>query len=124
MYYYVSDGGIVSSSMEQNDSTDRARYISWNYYNTVNEPEKVRDKQEAIRFITTLVNHMNGDWKPIWNNEQQIKHNLYFYPLSNRYEVSNTYYIKSALSMPYAKQWVYEEIIANHKDKLDLIFDI
>ena len=79
-YYIISgienDEFSTESIEEQFDSVDTKYYNSNNYFHTQEEAEKYLKRFLLELKILRTRDKVNGDWKPNWNDGDQIKHTI------------------------------------------------
>lgn len=59
-------------------------------------------KAQAIAQLINIAKYYNGDWKPEWNNSNEVKHFIYYIYIKDEYavdadltEVANVVYLKN-----------------------------
>lgn len=77
-YFYINDVGYVDVSHENNDSFDKYRFKTRNYFKTEEEEEEYQEIMNTYYDLMDLAEYLNEGRKIDWNNERQQKFYIYF----------------------------------------------
>lgn len=118
-YWYISGYGDIFLYTEQNNDRSDYRYLTGNYFQTREEAEAYKARQEAIGRVTHAIIEANegkrGNYAIVWRNGK-------YDTLLVDYEPHNT---AVPLSMPpVLSEDIALSIISSHKEDLDLIFNL
>lgn len=118
-YYYVSSGGVIIIGYDSGKGADNYHYLTGNYFQTEQEAQTYKARQEAIGRVTHAIIEANegqrGNYAIVWRNGK-------YDTLLVDYERHNT---TVPLSMPpVLSEDIALSIISSHKEDLDLIFNL
>lgn len=77
-YIYINDAGYADVSHENNDSFDKYRFKTRNYFRTEEEAQRYLDNIKTYYELKDLAEELNKGRKIDWNNERQQKFYIYF----------------------------------------------
>ena len=77
-YFYINDTGYVDVSHENNDSFDKYRYKTRNYFKTEEEAEEYQEIMNTYYDLMDLAEELNNGKKINWNDEAQCKYVIYY----------------------------------------------
>lgn len=128
-YYYISDIGTVLSSIWKDDDRDIYRYLIKNIFKTKDEAEQklylIKRKYKIIKRIEEL----NEGWKPDWNDDEQRKYYIEYYPehvdndLDFMFNIENFTNLKDKSDKYYFKsKEIGEQLIEEFDDELEYLF--
>lgn len=116
-YFYVEYNRVVGT-FEWFDFIDDWNFKTQNYYRTEKEAQKALDRINAIADINEIIDEMNGEennWKiQIYYNTDELRYDWYVMDDCKYADIIH----------PQSCSETAVVIIENHKDKLDLIFNI
>ena len=124
-YWCVNPKGEVVKFYEKDDRFDDYQYLTGNYFQTREEAEHHKARQEAIGRVTHAIIEANEGWVPDWEDVREEKYYLYYnYPTQNiDYDWMSSY--RLTLQLPYIKSAeIAEKIKCSHEQDLLLIFNV
>lgn len=77
-YIYINDAGYVDDSHENNDSFDKYRYKTRNYFATYEEAKEYKEVMNTYYDLMDLAEELNKGSKIDWNDEDQCKYSFYY----------------------------------------------
>ena len=77
-YFYINDVGYVDVSHENNDSFDKYRFKTRNYFKTEEEEEEYQEIMTTYYDLMDLAEELNNGKKINWNDEAQCKYVIYY----------------------------------------------
>ena len=77
-YIYINDAGYADVSHENNDSFDKYRFKTRNYFKTEEEAEKYKEVMNTYYDLMDLADELNNGEKIDWNDNQQCKYTIYY----------------------------------------------
>lgn len=77
-YFYINDAGYVDVSHENNDSFDKYRFKTRNYFKTEEEAEEYQEVINTYYDLMDLAEELNNGEKIDWNDNQQCKYTIYY----------------------------------------------
>ena len=77
-YFYINDAGDVDVSHENNDSFDKYRFKTRNYFRTEEEAEEYQEIINTYYDLMDLAEELNKGRKIDWNDAGQYKISLYY----------------------------------------------
>lgn len=77
-YFYINDVGYADVSHENNDSFDKYRFKTRNYFKSEEEAEEYKEVMNTYYDLMDLAEELNKGRKIDWNNERQQKFYIYF----------------------------------------------
>lgn len=77
-YIYINDAGYADVSHENNDSFDKYRFKTRNYFKTEEETEKYEEVMNTYYDLMDLAEELNKGSKIDWNDEDQYKYSFYY----------------------------------------------
>lgn len=77
-YFYINDAGYVDVSHENNDSFDKYRFKTRNYFKTEEEAEEYQEIMNTYYDLMDLAEELNNGEKIDWHNEYQCKFPIYY----------------------------------------------
>lgn len=77
-YFYINDAGYVDVSHENNDSFDKYRFKTRNYFKTEEEAEEYKEVMNTYYDLMDLAEELNNGEKINWNNDKQQKFYICF----------------------------------------------
>ena len=77
-YFYINDVGYVDVSHENNDSFDKYRFKTRNYFKTEEEEEEYQEVMITYYNLMDLAEELNKGRKIDWNDEDQCKYSFYY----------------------------------------------
>ena len=77
-YFYINDVGYVDVSHENNDSFDKYRFKTRNYFKTEEEAEEYQEIMTTYYDLMDLAEELNNGEKIDWHNEYQCKYSFYY----------------------------------------------
>ncbi len=121
-YFFVRDRGDVGGSIEEGDRLDNYRYLTLNYFQTEQEAESYKARQEAIGRVTHAIIEANEGWDP---EDDDIMWTISWN--TNGYRPLNL--MHNSTMLPVLFPWMNTRgialsIISSHKEDLDLIFNL
>ena len=77
-YIYINDAGYADVSHENNDSFDKYRFKTRNYFKTEEEAEEYQEIMNTYYDLMDLAEELNKGRKIDWNDERQNKYSIYY----------------------------------------------
>lgn len=77
-YFYINDVGYANVSHENNDSFDKYRFKTRNYFKTEEEEEEYQEVMNTYYDLMDLAEELNNGEKIDWHNEYQCKFPIYY----------------------------------------------
>lgn len=77
-YFYINDAGYVDVSHENNDSFDKYRFKTRNYFKTEEEAEEYQEIMNTYYDLMDLAEELNNGRKIDWNDDDQYKCAIYY----------------------------------------------
>ena len=77
-YIYINDVGYVDVSHENNDSFDKYRFKTRNYFKTEEEAKEYKEVMNTYYDLMDLAEELNNGEKIDWHNEYQCKFPIYY----------------------------------------------
>ena len=90
-YFYINDAGYVDVSHENNDSFDKYRFKTRNYFKTEEEAEEYKEVMNIYYDLMNLAEELNKGRKIDWNDKGQYKNSLYYDHDSDSLEQESIY---------------------------------
>lgn len=119
-YWWLS--GWIYCAIWKSGSNDISHRDVWNCFLTYEEAEKELKKRKSIVKLNRIIDEKNWDWITNWKYGEENKYFIYHY---NGYYINNNVDCKNSFTLKYAKdKCTMDFIIDNHKDLLDIVFDI
>ncbi len=121
-YFFINDKGDVVGLTEAGDRFDNYRYLIGNYFQTEQEAEAHKARQEAIGRVTHAIIEANEGWEP---EDDDIMWTISWN--TNGYRPLNL--MHNSTMLPVLFPWtntrgIALSIISSHKEDLDLIFNL
>ena len=79
LYNYITDNGFIYSDQEAHMNTDQLHYDLGNYFLTLEEAERARDRQLAYVRMTDAIREANEGWVADVTNRCQVKYHVRLY---------------------------------------------
>lgn len=115
----------IECCQERNDRQDEYNYITGNYFQTKQEAEAYKARQEAIGRVTHDIIEANEGWEPDWEDGNQDKHTIYYDHYITRLNILQGCGLGIPSVLPFCKNKdIALSIISSHKEDLDLIFNV
>ena len=120
--YWVNASGDICSNTERFDKYDNYSYLTGNYFQTREEAEAYKARQEAIGRVTHAIIEANEGWEPDWFNGNAV----YNIIVEHGFSLNTTLCtLQFPTLFPYCKtNAIALSIISSHKEDLDLIFNV
>ena len=93
-YFYINDAGYADVSHENNDSFDKYRFKTRNYFRTEEEAEEYQEIINTYYDLMDLADELNNGKKIDWYDDTQQKFYIYFDFKRNKFVQSYTYVTK------------------------------
>ena len=93
-YIYINDAGYADVSHENNDSFDKYRFKTRNYFKTEEEAEEYQEIMNTYYDLMDLAEELNNGKKIDWYDDTQQKFYIYFDFKRNKFVQSYTYVTK------------------------------
>ena len=93
-YFYINDVGYVDVSHENNDSFDKYRFKTRNYFKTEEEEEEYQEVINTYYDLMDLAEELNNGEKIDWNDNQQCKYTIFYNFEDNFLKRTNAYVCK------------------------------
>lgn len=93
-YIYINDAGYADVSHENNDSFDKYRFKTRNYFKTEEEAEEYKEVMNTYYDLMDLADELNNGKKIDWYDDTQQKFYIYFDFKRNKFVQSYTYVTK------------------------------
>lgn len=77
-YFYINDVGYADVSHENNDSFDKYRFKTRNYFKSEEEAEEYQEIMNTYYDLMDLAEELNNGKKINWNDEAQCKYVIYY----------------------------------------------
>lgn len=124
-YWVVAGGGEICCNTQCGDKYDNYYYLTGNYFQTKQEAEAYKARQEAIGRVTHAIMEANEGWEPDWENPAQWKSTIKYDHASKQYQVYRRSWLHVLINIPWCKNdKITLSIISSHKEDLDLIFNV
>lgn len=122
-YFYINDAGYVDVSHENNDSFDKYRFKTRNYFKTEKEAEEYKEVMNTYYDLMDLAEELNNGEKIDWNDNQQCKYTIY-YDFEDNFLNRNNAYVCKEFGQIYCLDgdFVEKAIEKIGKDKLTKLF--
>ena len=91
---HINDAGYVDVSHENNDSFDKYRFKTRNYFRTEEEAEEYQEIINTYYDLMDLAEELNNGEKIDWNDNQQCKYTIYYDFEDNFLNRDNSYVCK------------------------------
>lgn len=126
-YYFVNTAWEICSATRPYDSDNHDifhnwRYLTWNYFKTEEEVKRYKEYLEAVGRVTHRVYELNEGWEVDWSDREN-KYYVYFHHIDNAFYLSYINFAQYNHVLPYAKAWVYEQIMKEMEADLKVIFN-
>lgn len=123
-YWYVCDWAWVSTREEKAIPIDDHYYLTGNYYRTEEEAEKALERQKAIGRVTHRIYELNDGWEPDWANGNQKKYDIYLDYECGEFDWGYGCFCERQTLPCIASEEIADQIIAEMKDDLRLIWNL
>ena len=88
-YIYINDVGYVDDSHENNDSFDKYRFKTRNYFKTEEEAQRYLDNIKTYYELKDLADELNAGEKIDWNDFDQCKYLISYNNKNKKLEIDN-----------------------------------
>ena len=88
-YFYINDAGYVDVSHENNDSFDKYRFKTRNYFKTEEEAEEYQEIMNTYYDLMDLAEELNNGEKIDWNDFDQCKYLISYNNKNKKLEIDN-----------------------------------
>ena len=88
-YFYINDVGYVDVSHENNDSFDKYRFKTRNYFKTEEEEEEYQEIMNTYYDLMDLAEELNNGEKIDWNDFDQCKYLISYNNKNKKLEIDN-----------------------------------
>ncbi len=121
-YFFVDSCGFVESGYDSNHTAENYRHLTGNYFQTREEAESHKARQEAIGRVTHAIVEANEGWEP---EDDDIMWTISWN--TNGYRPLNL--MHNSTMLPVLFPWMNTRgialsIISSHKEDLDLLFNL
>lgn len=88
-YIYINDAGYADVSHENNDSFDKYRFKTRNYFRTEEEAQRYLDNIKTYYELKDLADELNAGEKIDWNDFDQCKYLISYNNKNKKLEINN-----------------------------------
>lgn len=122
-YHYISLGGIIEYTLNENCGADEHLIKSGSCYRTEEDAVRARDRQYAIRELELLADELNDGVEIDWDNEKQPK-NYICYRFGEIVQVTSQHTKSQCIIYCSSVYFIEQAFKRLGEDKLKLILDI
>lgn len=125
LYFYTGDDGGVHEAIESCNPISSYRYLTGNYFQTREEAEAYKARQEAIGRVTHAIIEANEGWEPDWDDITEPKYSILYNHETQKLKVASSLATQGAYIFPALQNhYIAGKIRTSHEQDLLLIFNV